>query len=340
MGKRKIIMAVIFSVLFFGGCTGRQRQTTYVTETAEYFGTVITITLYGEDEESLKKSIEHAFDECERLESICSAKLPDSELCRLNQTAAESAVEVSKELFFLIKEGLYYHRLSGGSLDISIGKMIDLWGIGTEHARVPKDTEREALIGLDGCKNIILDEEEQTIQYTDKLVQIDLGGIAKGYAADKVKEYLIEQEHIGSGILNFGGNVMAIGEKTDGTAWKIGLTDPQEKGELYGVLMIKDQCVVTSGDYERYFVEDGKRYHHILDPATGYPAESGIISATVIGDRAILCDALSTTCFIVGIEKAIEIIETLDGVECILIDKDMQYHCSSGFSQYDFTRTN
>lgn len=340
MGKSKIIMAVIFSVLFFVGCTGRQRQTTYVTETAEYFGTVITITLYGEDEESLKKSIEHAFDECERLESICSAKLPDSELCRLNQTAAESAVEVSKELFFLIKEGLYYHRLSGGSLDISIGKLIDLWGIGTEHARVPKDTEREALIGLDGCKNIILDEEEQTIQYTDKLVQIDLGGIAKGYAADKVKEYLVEQEHIGSGILNFGGNVMTIGEKADGTAWKIGLTDPQEKGEIYGVLMIKDQCVVTSGDYERYFIEDGKRYHHILDPATGYPAESGIISATVIGDRAILCDALSTTCFIVGIEKAIEIIETLDGVECILVDKDMQYHCSSGFSQYDFTRTN
>lgn len=340
MKKRKIIIMVIFVTWLFWVCTSKQKQSVHVMETAEYFGTVVTITLYGEDEESLKDSIKRAFDACERIELICSAKLPDSELYKLNQTAAESEVPVSEELFALIEEGLYYSTLSGGSLDISMGKLIDLWGIGTEYARVPDDREREALLGLDGCGNIILDKKEQTIRYTNPLVQIDLGAIAKGYAADKVKEYLTEKEHINAGILNFGGNVMTIGEKIDGTAWRVGLTDPQNSGELYGVMMVKDQSVVTSGNYERYFIEDGKRYHHILDPTTGYPAESGIISATVIGDNALLCDALSTTCYIVGIERALEIIEALDGVECILIDKDMQEYCSSGFGQYHFVKTN
>ena len=339
IGKQKIIFLLIFTILFLSGCMDRQNQSVQVMDTAEYFGTIITITLYGEDEKLLKSSIEQAFDECKRLESICSAKSPDSELYKLNQTAAESAVTVSEELFNLIEKGLYYYELSDGNLDISIGKLIDLWGIGTDHPQIPTDAERTALLELNGCKNIILDKNKKTIQYTNPLVQIDLGAIAKGYAADKIKNFLVEKKHIKSGILNLGGNVMTIGEKIDGSAWKVGLTNPQNIGELYGVMLVKDHCVVTSGNYEKYFIEDEKKYHHILNPTTGYPAESGIISATVIGDNATLCDALSTACFIIGIEKALELIEGLDEVECILIDEAMQYHVSSGMWKYNFTVT-
>lgn len=346
MKKRFFIMAggvcaiLVLCIVFFGRkvekkpVSAQEAGLVPVSLTEEHFGTVMTITLYGEEEETLRKFIENSFAECERLEQIFSAKLENSELSELNRTALNQAVSVSEELFEVFEKALYYNRCSQGSLDISIGQLIRLWGIGTDGQRVPDDAELQELAGKNGCQYIILDQTEKTVTYTDACVEVDLGAIAKGYAADVIKAYLMQQNPQIFGILNFGGNIMTIGEKADGSAWNIGITNPFSPSEVYASISVKDQCVVTSGNYERYFIVGEKRYHHILDPQTGYPAEQGIISATVIGDSSADCDALSTACYILGVEKALALIETMDGVEAVLIDEAGDFHCSSGMSQY------
>lgn len=311
---------------------------TSVSLTEEHFGTVMTITLYGSEEKQLRQYIENSFKECTRLEQIFSAKLEDSELSRLNQTALNHPTAVSQELFSVFQIALFYNKCSEGSLDISIGKLIRLWGIGTEAQGVPDDTQLEGLAGRNGCQYIVLEEAERTIAYTDECVEVDLGAVAKGYAADVIKAYILQQDTAVSGILNFGGNIMTIGEKTDGSAWNIGITNPLIPSEVYASVSVKNQCVVTSGNYERYFMVGDKRYHHILDPETGYPAEQGVVSATVIGDRSADCDALSTACFILGTEKALELIESIDGTEAVLIDNVGKVYCSSGMEQYQFRK--
>lgn len=339
MKKTKMAAAVLLVLLLLTACSSKQdkiQDTVSVSESAEYFGTVITITLYDDDEKKLNTSIEKAFAECGRLENIFSAKLQDSELSRLNRTAFNSPVKVSEELFLVLEEALFYNRLSDGSFDISIGKLINLWGIGTENERVPSDEELEPLVNQKGCEDIVLDQENGTVMYTSEMVEIDLGAIAKGYAADRIKQFLAENEGIGSGILNFGGNVLTIGEKTDGSAWKIGITDPLQSGKVYGAVSVKDACVITSGNYERYFVENGIKYHHILDPTTGFPAEQGIISATIIGSSSTECDAMSTACYILGADRALELIESVSDVECVLIDEAGMCYCSSGIEKYGF----
>lgn len=332
------LSAWIVLVLVLTGCSGAtdRQKLASVSKSAEYFGTVVTLTLYGEDEDKLNTSMENAFVECARLEKIFSARLEDSELYRLNQTAQDAETAVSDELFFLIQSALYYHDISGGGLDISIGGLIDLWGIGTEHARIPAQQEIDPYLSRDGCRHIVLDTDLQTIRYTDELVKIDLGAIAKGYAADWLREYLAQTEHIRSATLNLGGNVMVIGEKMDGSAFRIGLNDPLFPGEICAVVSVRDKAVVTSGNYERYFMEDGKRYHHILDPQTGYPADRGIISATIIGESSMACDALSTACYVIGVDRALELIESLDGVECVLIDGEGMFYRSSGVQDDNF----
>lgn len=304
--------------------------------TEEHFGTILTITLYGSDEEKLKDITEQSFDECERLENIFSAKLSGSELSKLNENAALEPVVVSDELMYLIKEALAYNRLSEGALDMSIGKLINLWGIGTENEHIPDADELNPYINADGCSYITIDEENSTIFYTSDIVNIDLGAIAKGYAADCIKQYICDNMESPYGILDFGGNIMTIGQKADGGSWNIGITNPQSPSQVYGVVSVKDMCVVTSGNYERYFIEDGVRYHHILNPFTGYPAQSGIISSTIIGDNSMECDALSTACYILGADKALELINSIDGVEAVFIDNDGKAHTSDGISKYNF----
>ncbi len=352
----KLVAAAIILVIIAVVCTAIARKiqkNTYMGEasegydksrdikyslTEEHFGTILTITLYGSDEERLKKVTEKSFDECERLENIFSAKLSDSELSMLNRNAADKPMKVSDELMYLIKEALSYNRLSEGALDISIGGLINLWGIGSEKQRVPDIEELTPYINGDRCGSIIINEENSTVFYSSDLVNIDLGAVAKGYAADSIKEYICDSMETPCGILDFGGNIMTIGQKTDGSSWNIGITNPNNPSQVYGVVSVKDMCVVTSGNYERYFIENGVRYHHILNPFTGYPADAGIISATIIGSNSMECDALSTACYILGVDKSLELIDGMEGVEAVFIDNDGNAHTSKGMSKYNFVK--
>lgn len=304
----------------------------------EYFGTVLTITLYGADESQLNQIIEGAFQECVRMEKIFSARLPDSELSVVNSEAFREEAVVSEELGRIISQALFYNELTEGVLDVSIGKLISLWGIGTENERIPDTAEINAYAGMDGCQYVLWNSEKSTIQYENENVQLDLGAIAKGYAANQIRQYILSRNSDAQGIIDFGGNIVTIGCRQDGSAWNIGITDPQNPSRVYASVSVKDMCIVTSGNYERYFEQDGVRYHHILDPDTGYPAKNGIISSTIIGADSMQCDALSTACFILGVPKALNLIEGMEGVEAVFIDDDGNFHCTAGMSQYNFTK--
>jgi thiamine biosynthesis lipoprotein len=235
----------------------------------------------------------------------------------------------------VLEKALYYSDLTDGALDCTIGDLIDLWGIGTEYAHVPDNTEIQNILRQNSYTMVVLDTDIPTVRFTQPEVTLHFGAIAKGYIADEMKSVL-ENYGIESGCLSLGGNVLTIGAKPSGKPWTVGITDPLSPENITATLQVTDLSVVTSGNYERYFYEDGVRYHHILDPDTGYPAENGLISATIIGSSSVDCDALSTAVYVLGSEKGMALIESLEDVEAVLITDDGTVLTSSGIEKYQF----
>ena len=341
-----LLLLVLVFAMNLTACsqTSSTSQTTTNAESASltelHFDTIMSISLYGSDKNELLDIINEAYDELDRLEAIFSAQLETSELYEINEKieSGETSFVISSELANVIDYALLVNEESDGALDITIGNLINLWGIGTDHEKLPSEAEINAALEGTGCQYLSLNKETNTLTVSSKNVQIDLGAIAKGYAADLVKELILSKDSEVVGILDFGGNIMTIGSKTDASDWKIGITDPLDATSVYGGVSVSDLCVVTSGNYERYFEENGVRYHHILDASTGYPADKGIISSSIIGASSIECDALSTACYCLGVEDALALINTIDGVECVLIDNEGNYYTSSGIDNYNFTK--
>lgn len=331
-----ILALMVLSQLFLNGCSlkGFSEEDVKITKSETHFGTIMTITLYGKEKE-IEKTIDKCFEKLDELEYIFSAKLEDSELSMVNKRAYNEDVKVSDELFFVFEKALEYCNKTDGAFDISIGQLVDIWGIGTENEKVPAAEEIDGLKGLGGYRFIKLDADNQTVRFTDKRVKVDLGAIAKGYAADVIKKEIKDIDEKIYGVLNFGGNVMTVGSKPSKDKWNIGITDPLNEGELCMKVSIDEKTVVTSGNYERYFEKDGKRYHHILDGKTGYPSDNGVISASIIGESSIDCDALSTACFVLGVDKALSLINSLEDYEAIIIDKDGHFFMSDNADKYD-----
>ena len=254
-----------------------------------------------------------------------SVNIANSELNYLNNNAYNNPIKVSDELFYVIDKGIYYCKLTDGAIDITIGNLIDKWAIGTDNPKIVSAEECESEINLKNYNNVELNPDEKTIKFLSDKIKINLGAIAKGYIADEMKRILTEEYNIKSGILNLGGNVLTIGTKENGEEYNVGICNPKDTSDVIESIKVSDKTVVTSGNYERYFIgEDGKRYHHILDPSTGYPAEKGYISTTIIADNSIDADALSTATYVLGESKAKELIEKLDGIEAIFITDDMK----------------
>jgi thiamine biosynthesis lipoprotein len=217
--------------------------------------------------------------------------------------------------------------------------VIGLWGIGTDEARIPEENELEEALSYVDYQKIQLDEAEQTV-YLEEGMAIDLGAIAKGYAADQVAAYLKDQG-ITKSIINLGGNVMLIGQKDEDTLFKVGLQDPYDvRNKYFGIIEEADKTIVTSGVYERNFEEDGVLYHHILSPEDGYPVRNNIGAVSVVAETSIDADALSTVLFAVGKEKGLELVETLEGVECIYIMENHEIFTSSGIDENALTLIN
>lgn len=277
-------------------------------ETQYFFDTVITLTVYGRQG---KQAAAAAMERIGELDRLLSAYREDSDIGRINRAPHGTPVTVSEETYRLIARALEFSAMTDGLFDVTLKPVSDLWGIGTEHARVPEDAEiADALLKI-GWEAVRLSENPFTVTLEKEGMALDLGGIAKGYAADEAARVLREQG-AENACLDLGGNVVVMGEMplglTDSIAsrrrsrpFTIGIQEPDAaRGVAAEQFEMDDGCVVTSGDYERYFEQDGMRYHHIFDPRTGRPADGGVRSATVIGKDAAAADALSTVFFILG----------------------------------------
>ena len=320
--------SLLFSLaLSLTGCTSGATSKEPVSDTGFYFDTVVSITLYNVENDDL---IQDCFSLMADYEAMLSRTRENSDVWNINHSQGEP-VEVSADTASLIETALHYAEVSGGAFDITIAPVTDLWdfqGEG-EHA-LPAPEELEEAISHVGYENIVLNGTTVTLK--DPEAALDLGGIAKGYIADRLKAFLVSKG-VTSGFIDLGGNLLTIGVKPDGSNWKMGVRKPfaQTTSELCATVSIADDSLVTSGTYERYFEMDGTLYHHILNKETGYPVSNGLTSVSIISSSSVDCDALSTTCFLLGLEEGLELIESLEDTEALFITEDGTLHRSSGF---------
>lgn len=337
MKNRKIFMTALILLICCAAFAGmlylkRNQNHDPITRTGFYLNTVISITIYDSQDTSL---LEDCLEICGQYENQFSRTISSSEISRLNsgELADEQGVShLSAETADLIGKSLAFAELSGGAFDPTIAPVSALWDFTSGEAAVPSDTSIQEKLPLVGYENVSLDGENLT--FAKAGMQLDLGAIAKGYIADRIKDYLISR-NVKSAAINLGGNVLCIGSKPDGSPFKIGIQQPFADRNTYAaVAAVSDISVVTSGSYERYFEKDGKLYHHILNPATGYPCENGLTSVTILSESSVDGDGLSTSCFALGLEKGMALIDSLPDTEAMFITEDGQTHCSDGFSQF------
>ena len=316
-------------VLSAAGCTGTQPQQDSVTKTNLMLDTVITITLHDWQDAS---TIDLAFDEISRLEDLLSVEQEGSDLYRLAQSAGKDWVEIAPETEEVLRLAKEYYALTEGHFDVTIGPLVNLWDIHDGQGHVPTQEELDQVLPLIDSDDLLV--EEGRAYLTQEEMIANLGAIAKGYIADRVKELLAEQgvEHA---VLDLGHNVLLLGGKADGTDFTVGVNDPNAvEGGLADVIAVSDKSVVTSGIDQRNFVYEGKTYHHVLDPFTGFPADTGLASVTIISDNSAQGDALSTSCLLLGQEKGMALVESLEGVEALFITTDGTLIPSSGYEAY------
>lgn len=260
--------------------------------------TYMTVTAYGKNAEN---GVNKAVDEINRLETVLSAEKQESDIYKLNETGSGTLSTDTKNI---VSKALEINKTTNGAFDISIYPLMVKWGFTTQKFNVPSKNEISKLLKNVDSSKITFDEKSGSIKLKENM-KIDLGGIAKGYTSSRVMQ-IFKECGVTSGLVSLGGNVQALGTKTDGTAWQIAIENPDKSSDYIGVVSVKDKAVITSGGYERYFEKNGKTYHHILDPETGYPAESGLKSVTIVSDDGTLADALSTSLFVMGKEKALD----------------------------------
>lgn len=263
-------------------------------------------------------------------EEYISWRVEGSEINELNASAGKQPLQVSAKLAQMLEDTLDISEKSKGALDPTLGKIARLWDIDGDNPRVPEPQEITSLLCKDGYKKIQIGEKE-TVSLEDEKVSIDLGAVGKGIGCDEAVEFLKQHKEISGAVISVGGSIVTYGEKPDGSSWNVAVNDPEESGESYlGVLNLTgEHFVSTSGDYEKYFEQDGVRYHHILDPETGYPAESGLCSVTIITDNGLLSDGLSTACFVLGLEEGKKLVEEYQA-EAIFVDKEEHVYCTDG----------
>ncbi len=293
------------SLTFLFGCQDK----TLHKDSRLMMGTFVEVT----SPDKLAKNI--VFQELTRVENLLSKYKPGSEISRLNR---QGKLAVSPETFYILKKSQELWKLSDGAFDITVSGLVDLWGFTDKKYKVPEESEIKAALKFVGSQKIIFNDEKNVVEFIASGVKVDLGAIAKGYALDCALKKL-KENNITSCLINIGGQIYCLGDRF-GKPWKIAIQSPRGK-DFVDFLELKDAGVATSGDYEQYFVKDNARYSHILNPKTGYPANSGIISATVITNNNLAADALSTAIFVLGKEKGMELIKKFPGTKVKIIDE-------------------
>jgi thiamine biosynthesis lipoprotein len=304
-------------------------ETTQMTAepyTTDFFAmdTYMTITAYGENAEA---AVERAQERIEELDKMLSTGDEDSEVSTLNR---DGEGILSEDAFYLMSRAMEICEMTDGAFDPAIYPLMEKWGFTTGDYQVPDEKEIKDLLEYISPDDILLDKDTRSVSFEKEGMEIDFGGIAKGYASAEVMQ-IFEEYNVSCGIVSLGGNVQVYRCKSDGSPWRIALQDPDSEDEYLGVLEIEDKAVITSGGYERYFEQDGQTYHHIIDPATGYPAENGLKSVTIISDDGVLADGLSTALYVMGAERAKEFWSAhSDAFDVILLADNGEMYVSEG----------
>lgn len=304
--------SVLILIIILVGCssekevnTSKSATTTTVNDTIpaskEFFAmdTYMEVNAYGDNGE---KAVDKAEKEVNKLDDILSTGKSTSEISKLNKNKKQV---VSEDTMSLIKESIKISKETNGAFNPTIYPLMELWGFTTKNYYVPKKAEINPLISHMDINNINIDDSKNEVSFNDSNMKIDLGAIAKGYTSSKIID-IFKDNNIKSGMVTLGGNVQVLGKRPDGSLWKVGIQNPISEDEYLGVLQTSDKAVITSGGYERNFTKNGKTYHHILDPSNGYPANNGLTSVTIISSDGTLADALSTSLFVMGKDKAID----------------------------------
>jgi thiamine biosynthesis lipoprotein len=305
-------------------------------ESRTLMDTYCTITVVSPSREKAAEAIDKGFREIKKLELLLNYFSDSSEITAVNKAAGSTPVRVSGETLDMMQKTMYISKATGGTFDPSIAPVIKIWDFSKKRADnsvPPLSVVKDALALVDYRKIRINDKQEIFLE--ERGMEIDLGGIAKGYAADKAME-AIKAEGITAALVAVAGDIRGAGMSTSGSAWKVGIQDPRPAAEaerpwedIFASLYLEDMAISTSGDYQRFFLKDGKRYHHILDPATGFPAETDLISASVIAPEGYISDGLSTAVFVLGAEKGIKLLEAM-GVEGVFVDRDRNILVTDG----------
>jgi thiamine biosynthesis lipoprotein len=295
---------------------------------AAIMGTIINVELWHEDADQAQALIAAVMQEMRRIDRLMSTYRPDSELSHVNIAATSTPVTVSKELHALIQRALAYSEITHGAFDItyaSAGKYYDY-----RNGSKPTAAQLATALPAIDYHHVKLDGAGKTVAFTQPHVYIDLGGIAKGYAVDRGME-ILTRGGVENALISAGGDSRVIGKRW-GRPWYIGIRNPRDKEEIISMIPLENAAISTSGDYERYFEENGVRYHHILDPGTG-KSSHGVHSTSIIGSSATDTDALSTSVFVLGVSAGLTLINSLPDTEAIIIDEQGKLHCSTGLAQ-------
>lgn len=319
-----VIVCIIF-IYYYNRPVERLYQYDHIT-----MDTRVELLFFGGSSSKAEQISNAVFAEMERLEKIFSRSLQESEISLINRSAGIEPALVGHEMLSVATQAIYYAQLSEGAFDPTIAPLIDLWGFLGQAYRVPSEAEIWAVLPLVNYSRIQIDNSRQTIFLPEKKMALELGGIAKGYIIDRALDILTAAgvEHA---YINAGGDIGLLGSKPDGSPWQIGVRHPREENNIIAVLPVIGGAVVTSGDYQRAFVEEGVKYHHILNARSGLPSRD-LASVTIYAATALEADALSTTVFLLGPVKGLALIEAIPGVEGILITPAMEILISDGLA--------
>ncbi len=321
-----IVRAVFLLVpLLFASCAeAPQAQSEFV------LGTLCSVNLFEGGSAGAYREIFARFRE---IEARMSVNKDGTQVDSINRNAGIAPVRVDQDVLQVIAAALEFSGRSQGAFDPTVGPLVALWGIGSDSARLPEPAEISQALSLIDRMSVEIDAKVGTVFLKRKGMRIDLGAIAKGYAADEAGR-IIRKRGIQRAIIDLGGNVLAVGTKKGGLPWKIGVQDPSGlRGSYIGILQIKDATMVTSGVYERFFEADGQRYHHILSTADGYPVRNSLLSVTILAKESMTADALSTSVFALGYEKGSALVASFPGVEAIYVFEDMTVRTSPGIAE-------
>ena len=323
---KKFLCSAAAALFLFSGCTER-KNTENIQDSKDVFAmdTYMHLRAYGSNSET---ALEFAIDEILHLEDLLSVTNENSDISAINNSGG-NVVSVDNDTAKIIEKAIEVGNQTNGALDITVYPVLKEWGFTTDNYKIPDSEILDILLENVDYHKIKLNGNRITVPES---FQLDLGALAKGYTSDKVMA-ILRNNGIDSAVVSLGGNVQTLGRKPDGSLWKVAVINPFYPDSTMGILQVADKAVITSGNYERYFIsENGKRYHHIIDPSNGYPANNGLVSVTIIGGGGIMCDALSTALFVLGYEKAVNYWQKNEDFDMILVTEHNEIFITEGIA--------